>query len=274
MNDLIRLRIRHTTTYDYDQPVPYALQQVRLTPKSHASQKVLHWSTTVTGGRKEVSFEDSHRNWVDLISFTPGTRSITVTSAGEVEMRDTQGVVGAQGGFMPLWMFLRPTPLTRAGTGTRKLVTGVQAATGPGDTVLARMHALMAAISAQVTYETGASNVSYSAEDTLAAGHGVCQDMAHVFVTAARAMNVPARYVSGYLMMNDRIVQDATHAWAEAHVSDIGWVGFDPSNGISPDTRYVRMATGLDYAEAAPVAGTRFGGAAERLSVSVEVAQQ
>jgi len=269
MNDPIRLRISHRTTYDYDQPVPYALQQIRLTPKSQPAQKVLHWSTTVDGGKKELSFEDSHRNTVNLISFTPGTRSITVTSHGEVEMHDMTGVVGAQGGFMPLWMFLRPTPLTRAGAGTRGLVAGVR----PAGT-LPRMHALMEAITAQVTYETGASTVAFTAEDTLAAGHGVCQDMAHVFVTAARAMGVPARYVSGYLMMNDRVVQEATHAWAEAHVPDIGWVGFDPSNGISPDTRYVRVATGLDYAEAAPVSGTRFGKAAERLTVSVEVQQQ
>jgi hypothetical protein len=81
----------------------------------------------------------------------------------------------------------------------------------------------------------------------------------HIFVAAARSMGYPARYVSGYLMMNDRVHQDASHAWAEAHVDGVGWVGFDVSNGISPDARYVRVATGLDYREAAPVSGLRFG---------------
>ncbi len=81
-------------------------------------------------------------------------------------------------------------------------------------------------------------------------------------------------YVSGYLMLDDRIAQEAMHAWAEAYVDGLGWVGFDVSNGISPDTRYVRVATGLDYAEAAPVTGTRFGGTGENLTVSIEVAQQ
>ena len=63
----------------------------------------------------------------------------------------------------------------------------------------------------------------------------------------ARALEVPARYVSGYLMMDDRVDQEATHAWAEAFVEGLGWVGFDISNGISPDPRYVRVATGRDY---------------------------
>jgi transglutaminase-like putative cysteine protease len=75
-------------------------------------------------------------------------------------------------------------------------------------------------------------------------------------------------------MLNDRIVQDAMHAWAEAHIDGLGWVGFDVSNGISPDTRYVRVASGLDYADAAPVSGTRIGGNTETLSVAIDVVQQ
>ena len=264
----MRLRITHTTTYDYDEPVPYALQQLRLTPKNGATQTVLAWQTTITGGKKELSFDDAHRNRVDLVSFEPGTRQITVVSEGEVEVSDTAGVVGVQGGFMPLWMFLRQTALTRPGTASRKLVGQIT----PG-TALERSHALMAAIHEAVRYETGVSHVGWTAEDTLAAGHGVCQDLAHVFVTAARLMGLPSRYVSGYLMMPDRVVQEATHAWAEVHLPDLGWVGFDPTHNKCPDAAYVRIATGLDYAEAAPVTGTRFGRADERLSVALEVEQ-
>jgi len=87
-------------------------------------------------------------------------------------------------------------------------------------------------------------------------------------------LGYPARYAGGYLMMNDRIQQDAGHAWAEVHVENIGWVGFDISNAISPDSRYVRVATGLDYREAAPVSGMRFGASSESLDVSIQVQQQ
>ena len=102
----------------------------------------------------------------------------------------------------------------------------------------------------------------------------MCQDHAQIFIAAARAMEIPARYVSGYLMMNDRIEQEATHAWAEAWVQGLGWVGFDVSNGISPDPRYVRVATGRDYRDAAPITGISFGPVAERLTVDLAVEQQ
>jgi len=86
-------------------------------------------------------------------------------------------------------------------------------------------------------------------------------------------MGRPARYVSGYLLMDDRIEQQATHAWAEAYVDGIGWIGFDPSNGISPDSRYVRIATGLDFKEAAPLSGVTYGDANETLSTALTVQQ-
>src|SRR5690606_14157850 len=85
---------------------------------------------------------------------------------------------------------------------------------------------------------------------------------------------MPARYVSGYLMVDDRVEQEATHAWAEAWVQGLGWVGFDVSNGISPDPRYVRVATGRDYRDSAPVTGITFGAVARSMSEHPEVEQQ
>lgn len=265
----MRLRISHTTRYRYDRPVPHGLMQVRLTPKTHAAQRVLSWAIRVEGGSPSLRFEDHHRNTVDLIALDTGATEVALHAEGEVETEDTHGVIGPQGGFAPLWLFGRITPLTRAGAGVRRIV---QAVGSEGDT-LARLHRLMAAIGDAVAYETGMSHVGWTAEDTLSAGHGVCQDMAHVFVAAARAMGVPARYVSGYLMLQDRVDQDAAHAWAEAHVEGLGWVGFDIANRICPDDRHVRIATGLDYAEAAPVSGMRLGASDETMTVAVAVRQ-
>jgi len=263
------LKIRHTTRYEYDAPVPYALQQIRMTPKSFRSQNVIRWDTRVDGGFIHLSFDDYHRNKVHLVGFDTGTTSLTVTCEGEVEMTDVQGVVGPHAGFAPLWLFRRPTPLTACGDGCRALV-----ATAQGDNDLDRLHDLSARIRDAVAYETGQSLITWTAEDALREGVGVCQDHAHVFIACAREMGLPARYVSGYLMMNDRIDQEATHAWAEVHIDSLGWVGFDISNVISPDTRYVRVATGLDYHDAAPVSGFRYGTASESLSVGVQVQQQ
>ncbi len=264
-----RLSIRHMTRYDYDAPVDYGVQQIRLTPKSTRGQTVIRWQTVVTGGREELHFDDHNRNRVNLVSTTQGATRIEVISEGCVEVEDRAGVMGPHEGYIPLWLFQRATPATKAGARTRALA---QSTSGVTDT-LERLHALSAAIRAAVAYETGISQIDWTAEDALKAGKGVCQDHSHIFIAAARHIDVPARYVSGYLMMDDRVEQEATHAWAEAHVEGLGWVGFDISNAIAPDTRYVRVATGLDYSDAAPVSGTRFGNANASMHVAIQVQQ-
>jgi transglutaminase-like putative cysteine protease len=138
---------------------------------------------------------------------------------------------------------------------------------------LDRLHALIGLIRERIEYKTGTTEVTTTAEDAIAHGEGVCQDHAHVFIAAARKLGLPARYISGYLMMEGVEDQVATHAWAEAHVEGLGWVGFDVSNGISPDERYVRLAIGLDYRDAMPVSGIRTGQGSEELAVHISVQQ-
>ena len=266
----MHLKISHTTSYHYDTPVPYALQQLRLRPKSRPEQNVVSWDVRVDGGRREVSFEDEHANRVDLISFEPGVESIVVTCEGEVEVTDNSGVVGKHTGFTPLWLFNRTTKLTRPGSGLRALLSDFQRPEGD----LSLLHGLSDHILAKVPYSKDQTSPALSAEQALGEGCGVCQDHAHIFIGAARMLDIPARYVSGYLMMDDRVEQDATHAWTEAYVEGLGWVGFDISNGISPDQRYVRVATGRDYRDAAPVTGISFGTASQELEVEVAVEQR
>lgn len=268
----MKLTITHTTRYSFDQPVGYGLQQLRETPKSYRGQSVLWWKTEVEGGDKQLQFEDFNRNLVELISFETGTQHLVIRSVGEVEMTDTHGIVGAHQGPGPLWLFKRPTDLTRPGPLSRTVAK--EAVWGEEEEPLTQLHSLSSILREAIEYEIGVSEPNWTAEKALEEGRGVCQDHTHAFVTCARLMGHPARYVSGYLMMDETLIQEATHAWAEAHIDGLGWVGFDVSNGISPDTRYVRVATGLDYAQAAPITGMRQGGAGEAMSVSVEVAQQ
>ena len=263
------LSISHATRYKFDVPVTYGLQQLRLTPKSYRAQSVLAWTTRLTGATKQLEFDDAHRNRVELISLDNGVEELVIESEGRVEMAETHGIVGPHAGPAPLWLFKRSTTMTQSGRGTRAIASQV-----PNGEPLERLHALSALIKDQIAYEVGASQADWTAEEAINAGKGVCQDHTHIFLTCARIMGYPARYASGFLLMDDREDQEATHAWAEAHVDGLGWVGFDVSNGISPDQRYVRVATGLDYSEAAPIRGVRIGGAQETLSVAVKVAQQ
>lgn len=265
----MRLKIHHVTRYEFTEPVVFALQQVRKTPKSSHQQQVVHWSTSVDGGTRELQFIDHHNNVTELISFDRSTSVLEVTCEGEVTLTDTAGVVGRHVGPAPLWLYRKPTDRTEARAGVRGLIKGIDLSDQLG-----AMHDLSGRILDQVSYMVGASEAEWTAEEAIAAGKGVCQDHTHIFLACARELGLPARYVSGYLMLDDRTSQEAMHAWAEVYVESLGWVGFDISNGISPDTRYVRVATGLDYSDASPVSGTRIGGAGETLAVRIDVAQQ
>lgn len=265
----MHLKINHRTHYTFEQPILSGLQQLRVTPKVSNGQKILNWKTTITGGESQLTFDDHHNNHVELVSLNKDMTEITIDVEGEVYVEDKIGIVGPHHGPAPLWLYMKPTAHTKPGPGCNALIKQVSAGSD-----LERLHQLSAIILEAVKYKSGMSDTDWTAEDAISQAVGVCQDHTHIFSSCARKMGFPARYVSGYLMMEDRVDQDATHAWSEAHIPDLGWVGFDVSNGIAPDGRYVRMATGLDYTEAAPVIGTRVGGAEEALSVAIQVAQQ
>ena len=266
----MRLAIRHTTRYKFSEPVVHALQRLRLTPKETQGQSIVSWDMEYENAAPELTYEDQHRNTVTLVAVESGVHEMTVTCHGEVDTSDHAGVIGRHAGHLPLWSFYTQTPLTRPGEAMRQLASRFH---GRADR-LDMLHELSAAVLEEVDYTIGSTVPTTTGEEAFAAKAGVCQDHAHIFLGMARMLDVPARYVSGYLMMDDRVNQDATHAWAEAFVDGLGWVGFDISNGISPDQRYVRVATGRDYRDAAPITGIRFGTNTEELKVEVAVRQQ
>lgn len=275
---MMKLNVTHSTRYDYASPPGYALTQIRLTPKQRSDQVVENWSIRIDGASEEARFQDQHCNQVILALADADSNHLEITCQGTVVNSNGSGIIGRHEGFAPLWYFRQPTDLTRPGPRLREFL---QSQTREGlstDDQVARFHTLSARIADKVPYTIGATQSGTNAEDALTGEAGVCQDHTHIMIALARLLGHPARYVSGYLMMNDRIEQDATHAWAEVFVEQLGWVGFDVSNGISPDERYVRVATGLDYRDAAPVSGlqiARIGSqAGEELSVKIAVQQQ
>ncbi|MCB2080533.1 MAG: transglutaminase family protein [Novosphingobium sp.] len=267
----MRISFCHTTRYEFSEPVVHGLQRLRMKPKSTHGQEVREWKMELDGAVLETEYDDEHFNHTALVSVQPGVQEVTVTCSGTVDTSDNAGVIGQHAGHMPLWCFLRTTPLTKPGPKIKALVSGLEA---DSEKTLDVLHALSTNILGAVTYETGRTDSETTAEEALAAGHGVCQDHAHIFIAAGRLLEIPMRYVSGYLMMDDRVEQEAGHGWAEAHVEGLGWVGFDVSNCISPDERYIRVATGCDYGDAAPVTGIAMGAGESELKVHLAVEQQ
>ena len=264
----MKLKISHTSTYTYDTPVDYALQQVRLSPTTNKQQTVLDWEVEIKGGKRELSFLDQHGNRTLTVSLDQGSKAIEVKASGTVETHDDTGVLGMVHGCVPLWHYRQFTDRTKPGKQIRALSKLINP-----DNQLESLHTLSGQILSDASYKKGQTFVDTTAEEALSLGSGVCQDHAQIFISATRLAGIPARYVSGYLMMNDRVEQEATHAWAEAYVEKLGWVGFDVSNGISPDERYVRIATGLDSKEASPISGIRLGSSSESMIVSLQVQQ-
>ena len=267
----MRLSIRHTTRYRFASPVAHGIQRLRLTPKETQGQKIVEWNMENEGAHEQLSYDDQNFNHVTLVAVNEGAMEVKVTCSGVVDTQDHAGVIGHHAGHMPLWAFLSQTDLTKPGPKIKALIANVERSE---EGMVETLHNLSNSIRDSVEYGTGSTAVTTSAEEAVTEGRGVCQDHAHIFISAARSLDIPARYVSGYLMMNDRIEQEATHAWAEAYVQGLGWVGFDISNGISPDPRYVRVATGRDYNDSAPVTGISFGAMTEDLTVNLEVEQQ
>ena len=267
----MRLSIRHTTRYRFEQAVAHGIQRLRLTPKETQGQKILRWDMELEGAHEQLSYDDQNFNHTTLVGVDEGATEVVVSCFGEVDTEDSAGVIGQHAGHLPLWAFLSQTRLTQPGETVRGLIRKVERS---DDGMVATLHNLSSVIREHVDYRIGTTGVTTTGEEAAEAGQGVCQDHAHIFISAARLLDIPARYVSGYLMMNDRIEQEATHAWAEAYVQGLGWVGFDISNGISPDPRYVRVATGRDYRDAAPITGMSFGAATQDLHVDLSVEQQ
>lgn len=263
------ISIRHLTSYTYADPVRYTIQSLRLTPAPFKGQRVSGWTVKVAGAGPLMTFRDGFGNMVHVATIATAHDRLTIEASGRVETSDTSGIVAGLAEPAPPRVYLRETPQTRPDGAIRELAASINSK----DT-LDRLHSLSRAVRNRVEYVPGVTDAHTGAAEALADGKGVCQDHAHIFIAAARTLGVPARYVTGYLVIDADRPSDAHHAWAEGFVEGLGWVGFDVANGISPTERYVRLAAGLDAGYAAPVIGSRRGGSAETLDVAVEVEQQ
>lgn len=258
--------VRHVTRYRYQEPTRYSVQRLHLTPQNHDGQKVIHWNIVLPPEARCLDYEDAFGNRVHLATLGEPHDSIEIVAEGRVERQDTAGVVKRARSPVPDSLFLRQTAATEASAGIRDLAQRL----GPKPDIEA-LHRLMGDIRDRMEYETGVTDAHTSAAEALAEGRGVCQDHAQVFVSSVREAGVPARYISGYLLLEGDAMAEASHAWAEVLVPHLGWVGFDIANRICPTERYVRVASGLDAHGVTPVRGTRRGGGMERLEVEVRV---
>ncbi len=268
----MRLCISHATTYRYDTPPSGVTQLLRMTPRNHDGQYVCDWRIDLSQDCLLHQHEDAFGNIIHSFTAEGPFGELSIAVEGEVETQDTHGVVRGAVERFPPSLYLRETPLTEADAAIIEFAENARA--GNGKDTLALMHSLLGELNREITFDTDPTHTATTAAEAFALRRGVCQDLTQIFIAAARRLGVPARYVGGHFYRVDGVTaQEAGHAWAEIHVENLGWVGFDATNGISTTDAHVRVAVGLDYLGAAPVRGTRFGGGGETLKVAVHVDQ-
>ncbi len=268
----MRIRVHHETAYTYERPAQSVIQILRLTPRDHEGQYVRRWRIDLDHGGVLRQREDAFGNIMHVLSASGEFSQFSLSVDGEVETQDTAGVVRGATEHFPPALYLRETALTKPDAA---IVDFARSAAGKAKNgALDRLHKLLVELHDHMSFEIGTTDSGTSAIEAFQSGRGVCQDLTHVFIAGARTIGIPCRYVAGHLFRSEMVTpQEAGHAWAEAHIPDLGWIGFDPANGISPTDSYVRIAIGLDALGAAPVRGAQIGGSDEKLAVAVTVDQ-
>lgn len=268
----MRIRIAHETIYRYEKPAKSVIQTLRLAPRSHDGQHVIRWRINVDQDVRLSEIEDAFGNIGHVFSAAGQIESMCVSVEGEVEMQDHAGVLRGTIERFPVALYLRETPLSQADDALCRFAR--EAAAGSSGT-LAACHALNEAIHATLAFDADPETTAGTAATALAAKRGIAQDLAHIFIACARSLGIPARYVSGLVHLPEEATSgNAAHAWAEAYVEGLGWVGFDPAFEVCPTDHHVRVAMGLDYLGAAPVRGARYGGEGESLDVRISLSER
>jgi len=267
----MRLRIAHRTVCRYDPPANGAIELLRLTPRNHEGQYVVSWRMDVFPDARLAAHEDAFGNITHVFTADGPLSELRVEVDGQVETQNTAGVVRGTVERFPPSLYLRDTALTQADEAIGHLAQTIRGA-GRGP-VLAELHGLLQHLHTDMAYQSEPSRGGSNAAEAFARKGGSAADLTHIFLGAAHSLGISARFIAGYFSNSNDGVEQSEHAWAEAYVPDLGWVGFDPANGFCPSDTHVRIAVGLDALSAAPVRGARYGVGSETLETAVSIDQ-
>jgi transglutaminase-like putative cysteine protease len=277
--------IRHVTKFSYDTPIAESVMEVRMQPRSDGTQRCLHFGLSTTPASRVLMYQDQDGNTVHHFNIPARHSRLSLRAEALVECAarpdlppaidgngwarlDEMTAAGEYWDLLHPSSFASPTPLLS------ELARQIALERGPDP--LQMLSRLTGTLFDTFAYAPMSTRVDSPIDDALQARQGVCQDFAHIMIALVRPLGVPCRYVSGYLFHrasdNDRSPESATHAWVEALLPDLGWVGFDPTNNLIAGDRHVRVAVGRDYVDVPPTRGVYQGASAVRSELAVAVA--
>ena len=276
--------VRHITKFRYSAPITESIMEVRIQPRSEGVQHCLDFRLQTSPVANIYSYRGENGNRVHHFDVPNRHTHLTITAEALVETLPPPDlpealepsaweVLDAQTADDDYWESLHPSHFTQPSALLAELSAElhIQRRADP----LTVVKDINAAIYASFAYSKEATRVHSPIDDALRVRRGVCQDFAHIMIALVRSLGIPCRYVSGYLFhqgeQSDQSNEGATHAWVEALMPELGWVGFDPTNNVLAGERHIRVAVGRDYADVPPTHGIFRGKAESELAVSVQV---
>ena len=279
-----RFNIHHVTRYTYEEPVRDSANQVILFPIRDEYQEPINQELTITGEPLVEIYKDYYGNEVGSFSYAEAHKELIIDSRVEVEVKSKplpEDTAPAEEQWLYLLEAKQVVPyldFTRLEhfpsiEEARQLDVVRQS---NKYTPLQAAKKLTEYIYKNFEYNKGVTDVETTLEEVWKLKAGVCQDFAHVLLIMLRMINIPARYVSGYICPNKNGMrgEGATHAWVEAYIPYYGWLGFDPTNNSLTSHLHVRLAVGRSFSDVSPVKGTYKGTSRHVLEVGVTVAYE
>ena len=279
--------IRHVTRYRYSRPVWQSIMEVRMHPRTEQTQRCFTFQLSVNPRARIFSFTDPLGNHVHHFDLPAHHRALTIVADALVNLDepptlppslpidawdDLDGMIVEN----DYWPMLMPSPYARSSPPLEDFARELGLAERDGRDPLTLLVDVANGINGAFEYVKKSTHVNSPIEVSLGSRQGVCQDFSHIMIAVVRNLGIPCRYVSGYLyhdeLHHDRSAEGATHAWVEALVPGLGWVGFDPTNGVIAGSRHIRTAIGRDYGDVPPTIGTVKGRSETELQVRVRVA--
>ncbi|MBM3762219.1 MAG: transglutaminase family protein [Acidobacteria bacterium] len=276
--------IQHQTRFRYDSPVSESIMELHMQPRSEGRQRCLSYFVKVNPKARVLQYRDHLGNHVHHFSVAPKHTQLLITTEATVESLDPDPLPG----FLPVqawdeldrmlqfedfWEFLMPSDYAGPSELLKSFAEEIHASRREDPLTL--VVELNRSIYNAFQYVPKHTHVNSPIDHALADRKGVCQDFAHILIALLRGLGIPARYVSGYVYRGkgtqDRSLDGASHAWVEAMLPGLGWVGLDPTNNLLASGRHIRTAIGRDYADVPPTRGTFRGGAQSELDVLVRV---
>jgi transglutaminase-like putative cysteine protease len=282
------LRVRHVTRYQYNSPVARSTHRLHLRPITDWRQRVVSHALMTTPDAPLVEYEDVFGNWCTRFELNEPYMELTVTADSVVEVLDTDPFAFAKlpirpASFPLVWMPMQRTMLAPYLNPVELPDTQLQELTDYAMEFVQRnkfdlmetLFAMNLTLRHEYQYVQGCTDLDTTPYQVYVSRRGVCQDFANLFITMARLLGIPARYVCGYLYTGNtgesRAQSDASHAWVQLYIPNIGWKEFDPTNGVLPQTDHVRVAYGRHFRDATPTAGTIYSKSPETMSIDVMV---